>query len=208
MDTNIIEEQLYKIIIEKENIKNNINSIIKNIENKEKELDNLTENIANHKIAYETLNNIINKNTETYINSIKTLLNKAISTIFYDENYIINIDYQDKKINFILIDKNQLDNENNPLEIDIDDACGGGIITVIGFILQLFIIESLELNKIIFIDEGFMALSEKYRPLLYEFTNEFSKTSGLKVLLISHDELVKEYANTLYEIEHGEIKNG
>lgn len=208
MDTNIIEEQLYKIIIEKENIKNNINSIIKNIENKEKELDNLIENIANHKIAYETLNNIINKNTETYINSIKTLLNKAISTIFYDENYIINIDYQDKKINFILIDKNQLDNENNPLEIDIDDACGGGIITVIGFILQLFIIESLELNKIIFIDEGFMALSEKYRPLLYEFINEFSKTSGLKVLLISHDELVKEYANTLYEIEHGEIKNG
>lgn len=208
MDSFILEEELYKKVIEKENIKNNINYLNKNIEKAEKDLDLLITNIANHKIAYELLNEIINKNTETYIKSIRTLLNKAIKTIFYDEDYDIKIDYSDKKINFILIDNNKKDSNDLPLEIDIDDACGGGIITVIGFILQIFIIESLDLNKIIFIDEGFMALSYKYRPLLYEFINEFSIKSGLKILLISHDELAKEYANSFYEIEHGELKNG
>ena len=51
-----------------------------------------------------------------------------------------------------------------------------------------------------------MALSDKYRPILYDFINEFCKTANMKILLISHDELAKEKAVKEFVIEHGNIK--
>ena len=181
----------------------------RNVKEKEKELEDCLEDINNHKLAYTQLEDIISNANKVFIQNIENLLNKAIQTIFYDEDYSIKVIVENKKMNFELIDNNNIDEDNNPLQIDLDDACGGGIITVVGFILQLFVIEMLKLNKVIFIDEGFMALSEKYRPLFYDFINEFCKNTDMKILLVSHDELVKEKAVQEIEIEHGkDIKEG
>lgn len=194
----------YKIV--RDTLKKEYENNIKLQMEKEKELSDCLEEINLLKLSYEQLEKIISDSNEHYINRIKSILNKAISTIFYDEDYYINIIVEDKKLNFMLIDNNNTDDKGIPLEIDLNDACGGGIITVIGFILQLFTIEMLQVNKIIFIDEGFMALSESYRPLFYDFINEFCENTGMIVLLVSHDELVKEKAKQIFEIEHGNIK--
>lgn len=194
----------YKIV--KDTLKKEYDNNIKLQQEKEQQLSDCLEEINILKLSYEQLEKIISDSNECYIEKIKNILNKAISTIFYDEDYLIDIIVEDKKLNFILIDNNNLDNNEEPLEIDLNDACGGGIITVIGFILQLFTIEMLQVNKIIFIDEGFMALSESYRPLFYDFINEFCESTEMIVLLVSHDELVKEKAKQIFEIEHGNIK--
>ena len=193
----------YKII--RDTLKKEYEDNIKLQKEKEQQLSDCLKEINLLTLSYEQLEKIISDSNEHYIDRIKSILNKAIETIFFDENYYIDIIVEDKKLNFILIDNNNLDN-NKPLEIDLNDACGGGIITVIGFILQLFTIEMLQVNKIIFIDEGFMALSESYRPLFYDFINEFCESTGMIVLLVSHDELVKEKAKQIFEIEHGNIK--
>ena len=171
----------------------------------EEKYQSIKKNIELHKTAYSQLEKIIEESNRKYINKIEKLLNKAIKTIFYDEDYAIKVIVDNKKLNFMLLDMNNKDDNNEPLEVDIDDACGGGIITVIGFVLQLFIIEILKLNKTIFVDEGFMALSETYRPLFYDFINEFCKNTNMKILLISHDELVREKAIKEITIEHGTI---
>ena len=194
----------YKIV--RDTLKKEYENNIKLQMEKEKELSDCLEEINLLKLSYEQLEKIISDSNKHYINRIKSILNKAISTIFYDEDYYINIIVEDKKLNFMLVDNNNTDDKGTPLEVDLNDACGGGIITVIGFILQLFTIEMLQVNKIIFIDEGFMALSESYRPLFYDFINEFCESTGMIVLLVSHDELVKEKAKQIFEIEHGNIK--
>ena len=176
------------------------------LKKKEQELKECLDEITLHKLAYMQLDEIIHKSNEQYIGKIEKLLNKSIKTIFYDEDYAVKVVSDNKKLNFELIDNNNLDNKETPLQIDLDDACGGGVITVIGFTLQLFIIEVLNLNKIIFIDEGFMALSDKYRPLFYDFINEFCQNTGMKIMLVSHDETVKEKAIQEIEIEHGKEK--
>ena len=176
------------------------------LKKKEQELKECLDEITLHKLAYMQLDEIIHKSNEQYIGKIEKLLNKSIKTIFYDEDYAVKVVSDNKKLNFELIDNNNLDNKETPLQIDLDDACGGGVITVIGFTLQLFIIEVLNLNKIIFIDEGFMALSDKYRPLFYDFINEFCQNTGMKIMLVSHDETVKEKAVQEIEIEHGKEK--
>ena len=176
------------------------------LKKKEQELKECLDEITLHKLAYMQLDEIIHKSNEQYIGKIEKLLNKSIKIIFYDEDYAVKVVSDNKKLNFELIDNNNLDNKETPLQIDLDDACGGGVITVIGFTLQLFIIEVLNLNKIIFIDEGFMALSDKYRPLFYDFINEFCQNTGMKIMLVSHDETVKEKAIQEIEIEHGKEK--
>ena len=176
------------------------------LKKKEQELKECLDEITLHKLAYMQLDEIIHKSNEQYIGKIEKILNKSIKTIFYDEDYAVKVVSDNKKLNFELIDNNNLDNKETPLQIDLDDACGGGVITVIGFTLQLFIIEVLNLNKIIFIDEGFMALSDKYRPLFYDFINEFCQNTGMKIMLVSHDETVKEKAVQEIEIEHGKEK--
>ena len=176
------------------------------LKKKEQELKECLDEITLHKLAYMQLDEIIHKSNEQYIGKIEKILNKSIKTIFYDEDYAVKVVSDNKKLNFELIDNNNLDNKETPLQIDLDDACGGGVITVIGFTLQLFIIEVLNLNKIIFIDEGFMALSDKYRPLFYDFINEFCQNTGMKIMLVSHDETVKEKAIQEIEIEHGKEK--
>ncbi len=178
----------------------------KSLEEKEKEYKQCLDDISLHKLAYIQLDEIIHKNNEQYLGKIEKLLNKAIKTIFYDEDYAIKVISENKKLSFELIDNSNTDSNGEPLRVDLDDACGGGIITVIGFTLQLFVIEVLGLNKIIFIDEGFMALSESYRPLFYDFINEFCSRTDMKILLVSHDELAKEKAVQEIEIEHGKIK--
>lgn len=195
-----------KRLVEKQTLIQSLKDDKKLLSDKEQELKDCIELISDYKLAYMQLDDIIEKSNNKFIEKIERLLNKAISTIFYDENYSIKLLVENKKLDIQLIDNNNVDKDGNPLKTDLEDACGGGVITVIGFTLQLFIIEVLGLNKTIFIDEGFMALSDKYRPILYDFINEFCKTANMKILLISHDELAKEKAVKEFVIEHGNIK--
>ena len=199
-------EDIKDKLIEKRTLIKALQDDTKVLEEKEKELKKCLDDITLHKLAYIQLDEIIHKNNEQYLGKIEKLLNKAIGTIFYDEDYAIKVISENKKLSFELIDNSNVDDSNEPLKVDLDDACGGGIVTVIGFTLQLFVIEVLGLNKIIFIDEGFMALSDTYRPLFYDFINEFCSRTGMKILLVSHDKLVKEKAVQEIEIEHGKIK--
>ncbi|MGL4865259.1 MAG: hypothetical protein ACRC4T_19360 [Cetobacterium sp.] len=168
-------------------------------------LEQCLNNIEHHKAAYKELEKIIVESNGIFIEKIEKLLNKALTSIFFDEEYELKIIVDNKKLSFELIDNKNMDDDNKPLQIDVEDACGGGIITVIGFILQIFIIQLLDLSRIIFIDEGFMAISSTYRPLFYEFLNKFCEETDTKIMLVSHDNLALEYAKNIFEIEHGKM---
>ena len=196
------EEMKNKLIV-KRTLEETLLEDTKVLEQKEQELKICLEDIELHKLAYSQLEKIVSDSNTKFIEKIETLLNKAVKTIFFDEEYAIKVVSENKKLVFELVDYSNTDEKGNPLQVDLEDACGGGIITVVGFTLQLFVIEILNLNKIIFIDEGFMALSDTYRPLFYDFINEFCQSTGMKILLVSHDELVKEKCVQEVEIEHG-----
>lgn len=198
-------EKIRDLKYKKENL---ISQLKKNqiyLDEKEDEFKKCLEAIEYHKIAYQSLESIICESNEMFIKKIESLLNKGIKNIFTDESYELKLLSENKKLIFILIDNNNKNSKGECLEIDIEDACGGGIMTVIGFILQLFMISLLGLSKTLFIDEGFMSLSSDYRPRFYEFLREFCIESDMKIMLISHDEIVKEYAENIIEISHGKV---
>lgn len=198
-------EKIKDLKYKRENLIKQLENNKKYLKEYEEKLENCLNDIEHHKTAYKELEKIIVESNGIFIERIEKLLNKALESIFYDEDYEIRIIVDNKKLSFDLIDNKNLDNNNTPLRTDIDDACGGGVITVIGFILQLFMIQLLDLSKTIFIDEGFMALSSTYRPNFYEFLNKFCEETNMKIMLVSHDELAKEYAVNIFEISHGKV---
>lgn len=197
----IIKELKYKRDSQKEQLTKNKELTLK----KEVELKDLLNDIENHSRAYKELEKIINVENKVFVKQIEALLNKGIKTIFFDEDYDIHVILNEKKICFELTDNNNLNDDDEPIRINIEDAAGGGVLTVVGFILQIYIIQIMGLHKVIFVDEGFMALSSTYRPIFYNFLRELSGEIGLKILLISHDQLVEEYATQVFTISHGKI---
>lgn len=198
-------EKIKDLKYKRENLIMQLESNKKYLAEYEEKLSDCLNEIEHHKTAYKELEKIIVESNGVFIQRIEKLLNKALNSIFFDEDYEIKVIVENKKLSFDLVDNNNLNKDDIPLQIDIEDACGGGVITVIGFILQLFVIQLLDLSKTIFIDEGFMAISSAYRPYFYEFITAFCEETKMKIMLISHDELAKEYAKNIFEIEHGKV---
>ena len=80
----------------------------------------------------------------------------ALQSIFTDKDYSIELeikeDTKNPSITILLVD--------NEVKQDVRGSVGGGIITVLGFLFQIYYLEVYGLNKIMFIDEGLKEVSK------------------------------------------------
>lgn len=135
----------------------------------------------------------------------------AMQQIFTDKDYSIELEIkEDTKrpaINILLVE--------NGIKQDIKDSVGGGIITTLGLLFQIYYLEVYELNKIIFIDEGLKEVSKTnlnettvdYLTNLLNFLKALSQERNYKVVVVTHDESVKQIANQVYVVRDGEVNN-
>ena len=87
---------------------------------------------------------------------------------------------------------------------------GFGIKTVIGFILQVYFILYHKLSPVMFVDEGFSAISSNYLPYLKSLFNNLRDKYGFIFVLVAHDIRFLDLADKMYEVKNGEVrlKNG
>jgi DNA repair exonuclease SbcCD ATPase subunit len=173
-------------------------------------------NPADTLYTYITLENgkVIRYNTEkiTYQSkvSLENFLTYALQQIFTDRNYEIkfNLKEETKKpgLELMLVE--------NGVEQEITDAVGGGILSTLGLLLQIYYIEKHELNKIMFIDEGLKELSstklsesedKSYLENLLTFIKWLAKEKNYKFILVTHDQKVREFADKVYEVKKGVV---
>jgi hypothetical protein len=93
------------------------------------------------------------------------------------------------------------------METAVMDARGVGMVVVVGFILRLvMILRTPSARKIIFLDESFAHVSEVYREPLGRFLREIADRTGMQVVMITHDPVYAEYADTLVRFALGPDK--
>lgn len=151
-------------------------------------------------LAHDYLEALIKEESSAFIKKVRDILDYGIKTIFFDEDYSVDVRVDDDNTSIHLISK---DIDGNVISPDIKN-CGGGIRTVCGIMLQLFFIFHYKAEPIIFIDEGFTQVSSQYIPYLMGLLQELSEKNGLKILLITHDVRVMSYADKVYEILDGQ----
>lgn len=166
------------------------------------ELDKQTS--LNHDTTYaaEYLNKTIKIQSDKFIGQIRDILDYGIRNIFDDKEYSIDIKINDGKAAIHLLYQDENGFTVNP---DIQN-CGGGIRTVIGVLLQIFFIFQHKVEPILIVDEGFSQLSDRYLPNLFSVIKQICKTNGLKLLLVTHDPRLQQYADAHYKIDNGVAK--
>ena len=148
---------------------------------------------------------LIDKLSQQHIKKLVDLLSFALKTIFYDKNYSVELKVENKRdsksAQFFLVER--IGEET--LRYDFEDGIGGGILAVVGFVLQVFYLGYFKLAKIIFCDESFSQISDQYIDGLMSFIHKLSDKRGFIFVLVSHDKRLIDRGDKVYEVEDGVI---
>lgn len=187
-------------------IQNQLNNRIKQKEEFQNDMQNKIREHRTYELAIEYMKEIIDKLSRSHIDHLEELLNTAVSTIFFDKRYNIEFELSEFRnsnaLNIYLIEEQE---DGSKIKTDIKDN-GFGIKTIVGFILQIYFILYQGLNPILFIDEGFSALSDQYIPYLRSLLTSLSEKYGFIFVLVSHDIRFIDIADKKYEVRNGEVR--
>lgn len=157
--------------------------------------------------SLETVKVCINKLSEGHISHLQELINSMLRSVFYDKDYSIDMQLNDTKngkvLDLFLIDSTT--NKDDPIVTDLSSN-GGGLQTVVGFVLQIYFIIYFKQERILFLDEALSAVSSEYIPTLVDFMRGLVEKYQFKFVAIFHDTRFSEYADTIYQVSNGTAK--
>lgn len=186
--------QRYNILRKKQlELTNKVSVLRTQLNMSKSKLDEVTkeqELIAQSLQALKDVKPIIANNA---IQQCERLANTALRTIFNLDKVIV---YSANDAKFLLKDP-----EGN---YEALKEQGGGIITVISLIFNLFLLKKLNSRQFLMFDEAFYAISDAYMPAFMEFLHQLCKDLELDLLLISHDVRISpDMVDHIYVINNG-----
>lgn len=177
------------------------------LDSKLEELKQVKENRLIQESSIKVLNNLIELMSKEHIKSIVDIATYALQTIFTDKDYQLELEIRELRnkntCELYLIDSTDKD---NVVKASIKDI-GGGVQTVISFILRIFYIMYYNLNRILFLDEALSAVSIEYIPSLMTFIKSLSEQRGFTFLAVCHDLRFFEYADKIYLMKDGVLED-
>lgn len=191
------EKFLEKYLKDKESLINERDTILK----RKDQLDNLI----------FTCKLILEKITFNSKHKLEKFLSYAFQNIFTDRHYTVELalkeDTKKPGLELTLIEDGQRQ--------EITESVGGGILSTLGLLLQIYYVEVYNLNKIMFIDEGLKEVSTdqtiyghdnvNYLKNILGFLKWLSFEKQYKFVIVTHDSQVKDFANKIYEVKKGGV---
>lgn len=152
------------------------------------------------------LKEIIDRASQEHIERIVDLLTYALQTIFFDRDYSVEVVMGDKRnsktAEFFLVEKT----ENEVITSPFEDGIGGGILAVVGFVLQVYYLGYMSQSPIMFCDEALSQVSEQYKTPLFSFIKELADKKDFIFVLITHDQSIMALADKTYRVTLGNVK--
>jgi hypothetical protein len=156
--------------------------------------------------AIEVTKILIGELSEKSIRKLQELLTYGMRTIFDDRDYSIEIDIADrgdmKTAELFLVEKK----DGEIRKCKLRDSVGGGVQTVVSFILRVYFMLVLGLRRFVILDESLSQLSDVYVEGLFKFIRQCTDDLGFSVLWVTHDVRFTSYATSIYRMVHGDLK--
>lgn len=170
------------------------------------QLENEKDSLNVQNFAIDTLKEIMDKLSQEHVEKVVSLLTYALTVIFHDKNYSVEIVTSDKRnvktADLILVERT----EDRVIRSEFNDSIGGGILAVVGLVLQIYYCNVLGQSPVLFMDEALSQVSSEYISTLMAFIKELAETKNLIIVLISHDERYMNYADKTYMVNDGDVK--
>jgi len=146
----------------------------------------------------------VNQKVSKIKGKIETLVNSGLSMIFEDSlKLVISSSVKYSKTTF------SLKIENNGV-LGMEETHGGGVLSVVAFILRIVITLLTDKRKFLVFDESLSMVSIGYQDKLSQFIRKLCDDLDFTVVLISHQPALSEYATLKYEVSkagnHTKIK--
>lgn len=175
----------------------------------EKEVSLLTLQKKKLEDTWTLLRRLQDMYSEQSIKMLKDLLNKGLKSIFIDRQYEVKFEITDtknKKLKMYLIEKLP---DNDEMEVDLFSGVmlmGGGVLTVVSFIFQIFLIVMYEKRRVVFADEAFSQLSSAYIEKFFSFLKYLNTDMGFDFMFVVHDPRFMPYMDRTYQVNMGNYK--
>ena len=200
MDITKLEKRVTDLYIKYNSVKNSYQTTLDSLKELSEEQSKLVENKTLLEKSKPFIDDLIDKFSETSIKKLEDLLSLGLQRIFQDRNYRVEIKVTEKRsskcADLYLIDS------GHPFLMR-DSCVAGGILVVVGFLIQAFYVANLDIAKILFLDEALSNISTQYLDNFFAFVKELSVKIGLTVILITHDTRFLEYADRIYKVADG-----
>ena len=169
------------------------------------ELRDLIKKEHNFELAVDLMKKLVEGMSKSQINHLETLLNSALSTIFFDREYSVELVVTElRNTNNLQIILNEVLEDGSVIKTKLEDN-GYGVKSIIGFILQVYFILYYKQYPILFLDEAFTQLSKQYLPYLKSLINDLAKKYGFTFVLVTHDRDIMDLADRTYLVNKGEV---
>lgn len=200
MDISKLEKKVTDLYIRYNSVKDSYQNTIESLQQLEEEYTKLSDNKSLLERSKPFIDDIIEKFSESSLKKLEDLLSLGLQRIFQDRDYKVEIKVSEKRASKCA-DLYLIDNGHPFL---MRDSCvAGGILVVVGFLIQAFYVANLDIAKILFLDEALSNISTQYLDNFFAFVKELSLKIGLTVILITHDTRFLEYADRIYKVSDG-----
>ncbi|MCX6705177.1 MAG: hypothetical protein NT162_02470 [Candidatus Woesebacteria bacterium] len=165
------------------------------LENREKELKEEIDTLEKVAILFQQLSDL--KRTELQ-KKVETLVGFGLKVIFQEDiKFLIESEVKGNNISF------EFKLETNGQKTGIFDCRGGGIISVVSYLLRVIMLLMVkpQLRKVLFLDEPFSMLSEEYRNNMKTLLQTLSQKTGIQHVIVTHLPEIAECGDIQYMVE-------
>lgn len=173
-----------------------VSNQIKALESQVESLDKDMALIIESKQFYKKAIDIV---YERSVQELKDILNSALSFIYSDRDFEIDIELTDKRgksLSFRMYE--------NGKPVNLKRGTGMGIKCVISAILHIYYLQCKN-SKILMLDETYSNIDKEHIPAFFEFVSQMCKNLHFKVIMITHDERFIDYGDKYYRIIQGDV---
>lgn len=191
-----IKEYLCSKRIEKQSLERQLSSINVQLSEQEKKLSLLEKSLA----ALQKLTDLKKKETTE---KIENIISFGLQTIFEDASYKFKIVDSIKRKQVVYDFRVYSDSFNSDEGVSILDSRGGGVVSIVSFLLRLVLMCMIDkkAERFMALDEPFNALSSNYHENLVAAVKQITEKLGIQLLVVSHQKSLDSFGDVVYELK-------
>lgn len=164
------------------------------------------QNISDLEASLQVTKALLDYASRDNVDKLTSLITTALQAIFQDRDYSVSSLVEDKRGNrtLELMFKERF-SDGTEVETPLKDAIGGGVLAVIGLIINIFYLMKNHLSHVMILDEALAQVSKEYLPNVLDFLKQLSEDEDFIFIFISHTEGIIEKADTIYEVNKGKV---
>ena len=132
---------------------------------------------------------------------VETLVTMALRSVF-GPDYRFWIEMSHKRGQAVAVPMVEFMFRGKEVSVPVQDAKGGGIVSVTAFVLQLVVLTLTrpKLERVMVMDERFRHVSREYLPKVAELLKKLSDITGMQFILVTHKDEFSENADRVFRV--------